>query len=234
VTNDNPAAGTEEFLGRVHEVLIEQLKAAQLKVTPSIAAATATDPGAFLEILARHGLSLVGMEASRATEPGAEQDTGGTGIDVVIRAARAGKGCALDAERTAQVEAVYQALLSRIRDKETAAREAVARPVGAELDAHAVVDLLGHTRRIGRLTNCAEIPGFVQLTEADGTVRLVNPHKAIFEVLVVAEAQAEKFARSAGASWDSARGRVVPARWAGEDYPPFDDVGDGDGDGDGE
>jgi hypothetical protein len=98
------------------------------------------------------------------------------------------------------------------------------------LDVHAVVDLLGHTRRIGRLANCAEIPGFVQLTEADGTVRLVNPHKAIFEVLVVTEAEAQERARPAGASWDSARGRVVPARWGygDEDDSPFGDDGEGD------
>jgi hypothetical protein len=166
VTSDNPTASAEEFLGRVRKVLGEQLEAA----AAAMDGATATDPGAFLDVLARHGFSLVGTETLRemergdvarevpaggaerpltgangttestSNEPGIEQDTGGTGIDVVIRAARTGKGCALDAERTARVEAVYQELLSRIREKEeaalkgeTATREA---PAGGVTHAH--------------------------------------------------------------------------------------------------
>jgi hypothetical protein len=82
-----------------------------------------------------------------------------------------------------------------------------AHAAAAEDDAGAA-DLLGHTRRIGRLANCREIPGFVRLTEADGVTRLINPHKAVFEVEIVTEEEAAARARPPRPAWDARGGRV--------------------------
>ncbi len=71
VNSDNPTAGTEEFLGRVRDALAEQLEA----IAAAMDGVTATDPGAFLEVLARHGLSLVGTETPREMEA-ATRDSG--------------------------------------------------------------------------------------------------------------------------------------------------------------
>jgi hypothetical protein len=143
--------------------------------------------------------------------------------------ARARHGLAIvSCEALAEMEAATEEALRRASELE-ASRDNWRELCGAEpapLDIYAVVDLLGHTRRTGRLTNCAEIPGLVQLTETDGTVRLVNPHKAIFEARVVTEAQAKEFARPARPAWDSARGRLAydyDEDEDGEDDPPFGD-----------